>query len=249
MNSETVIEGVQFQLPAGLNVDRLAVAFRSTGAVQVGPLLAPEQARLLQRHLIERSDWRLILNSGDKVFELDAATQKAMSHEKRLQLEQAVHHAAARGFQYRFNSVRVPDRAEERVARDSLLDRFAAFLSSPPMLALLRQVTGEPDIGFADAQATRYASGDFLTAHDDEVAGKNRRAAYVYGLTEGWRPEWGGLLLFHGEEGIISRGFAPRYNVMTLFKVPQTHSVSMVAPFAAKERYSVTGWLRAGALS
>ena len=102
-------------------------------------------------------------------------------------------------------------------------------------------MTGAADIAFADAQATAYAPGDFLTAHDDNVAGKARRAAYVLGLTPGWRTDWGGLLLFHRD----STAWVPRFNTLNLFGVPQPHSVSQVASFAGNRRYAVTGWLRA----
>jgi SM-20-related protein len=108
----------------------------------------------------------------------------------------------------------------------------------------LRVVTGKKGIDFADAQATAYGPGHFLTAHDDEVAGKQRHAAYVFNLTPVWRVDWGGLLLFHGADGHVSRGFTPSFNALNIFAVPQPHSVSMVAPFAANRRYSVTGWLR-----
>ena len=54
----------------------------------------------------------------------------------------------------------------------------------------------------------------------------------------------GGLLLFDGEDGHIERGFTPSFNALNLFTVPQPHSVSRVAPFAANRRYSITGWLR-----
>jgi Rps23 Pro-64 3,4-dihydroxylase Tpa1-like proline 4-hydroxylase len=36
----------------------------------------------------------------------------------------------------------------------------------------------------------------------------------------------------------------PRFNTLTLFAVPQLHSVSMVTKSAAFRRYSITGWLR-----
>jgi Rps23 Pro-64 3,4-dihydroxylase Tpa1-like proline 4-hydroxylase len=31
---------------------------------------------------------------------------------------------------------------------------------------------------------------------------------------------------------------------MNIFRVPQLHAVSYVAPFARADRYSITGWLR-----
>jgi Rps23 Pro-64 3,4-dihydroxylase Tpa1-like proline 4-hydroxylase len=66
----------------------------------------------------------------------------------------------------------------------------------------------------------------------------------VFGLTPQWRIEWGGLLLFHGADGQVERGFVPRFNSLALFAVPQLHSVSMVTRAAPYRRYSITGWLR-----
>ena len=168
-----------------------------------------------------------------------------MSAEERGRLEKLVHAAAKSGFQYRYETLRVADEAQERrKARDDALTGFANFLCSEPVLALMRRVTGFGDIDFADAQATAYRPGDFLTAHDDAVEGKNRRAAYVFGLTPEWRTEWGGLLLFLNEQGDVERGLLPRFNALNLFSVPQRHSVSAVAPYAGEVRLSVTGWLR-----
>jgi len=75
---------------------------------------------------------------------------------------------------------------------------------------------------------------------------KNRRAAYVLGMTPIWRTEWGGVLLFHDEQQLTIKGLVPRFNCLNLFQVPQLHSVSEVTRSAAYRRYSVTGWLRAG---
>jgi SM-20-related protein len=118
-------------------------------------------------------------------------------------------------------------------------------MQSAQMLDLLEAITGQRG-GFTDGFATAYGPGDFLTGHDDDVAGKNRLAAYVYGLTKGWRIEWGGLLLFHGPNERTVEGLAPRFNTLDLFSVPRQHSVTLVTPAAPHRRYTVTGWLRGG---
>jgi Rps23 Pro-64 3,4-dihydroxylase Tpa1-like proline 4-hydroxylase len=118
-------------------------------------------------------------------------------------------------------------------------------MSSAPVISLFRALTGSSEIDFADVQATRYRAGHFLTEHHDKREGSRRIAAYVLGLTETWRPEWGGLLLFH-KNGDVSRGLIPRMNSLSLFAVPQDHSVSLVAPFCPQPRLSITGWFRPG---
>jgi Rps23 Pro-64 3,4-dihydroxylase Tpa1-like proline 4-hydroxylase len=122
---------------------------------------------------------------------------------------------------------------------------MARSLSTEPVLGIVRRITGAEDINYADAQATAYSPGDFLTAHDDAVEGKNRRAAFVLSLTPVWRIEWGGLLLMHGEGDAPARAWMPDMNLLTIFKVGQMHSVSEVTRVSPYRRYSITGWLRA----
>jgi len=94
------------------------------------------------------------------------------------------------------------------------------------------------------AQATYYTRESFLSAHDDIADHKkNRLVAYVLGFAKNWAIDWGGLLqFFDPESGEIIESFLPTFNGLTLFRVPQWHSVSFVAPFARAPRFSVTGW-------
>jgi Rps23 Pro-64 3,4-dihydroxylase Tpa1-like proline 4-hydroxylase len=231
------------RLSSELDWEQLSSAYAATGRLHVPGFLHPDDAALLHQSLRNRQDWRLVVNQGERSFDLDREAQKALSAEQRQQLEAAVHAEARYGFQYLYESVRVPDQPEQRLGDDPLL-AFARFMSSDPVRGFLREVTGCDAIDFADAQATAYSPGHFLTAHDDEVAGKHRHAAYVYNLTPRWRVDWGGLLLFEDSSGHVEQGFTPSFNALNLFTVPQPHSVSMVAPFAANRRYSITGWLR-----
>jgi len=233
-----------FRLHPRIDAGAAREAFLRSGHVQIAPFLDGEGAEQLLRHLEERGDWRLVLNAGEKVYEIDRAGQQSLTQAQRDEMEKRVLAAATSGFQYRFETIRVADDEAGRAASASLLDQLASFLSSAPVLALLRQVSGCGRIDFADAQATCYRAGHFLTRHDDDVEGKGRRAAYVFGLTGSWRPEWGGLLLFHAPDSNIEHGYLPRMNALTLFAVPRAHSVSLIAPFAGRPRYSVTGWLR-----
>jgi Rps23 Pro-64 3,4-dihydroxylase Tpa1-like proline 4-hydroxylase len=71
------------------------------------------------------------------------------------------------------------------------------------------------------------------------------QVAYVMNFcAEEWRPDWGGYLLFYDEDGDVVAGFKPRFNALNLFRVPQKHSVTYVAPFAPIARFAITGWFR-----
>lgn len=234
-----------FHLNAALDPETLAQQFARHGRLQIPDFLASGSADVLHAHLNASEEWRHIINSGDKVFEAAVDDFRAMPVDQRAAVDAAMHAAAASGFQFQYDMIRVADAREDRIASGSILDAFALFMNSEPVLALLRQISGRTDVRFADAQATRYLPGDFLTRHDDAVSGKDRVLAYVMNLSRGWRAEWGGLLLFNDAEGGVVETMLPRFNALSLFAVPQPHSVSYVAPYASAPRLSITGWLRA----
>lgn len=235
-----------FRINPLLDADQLHADFQAKGRIHIADFLVLDDAERLVQFLKNSTAWRLVLNSGSKVFELDRKAQSALTPEQRNQLDQAAYAEARYGFQYCYETIRVADAQDERAASGTLLDEFALFLSSSSVLAFLKTVVGDGSISFADAQATAYGPGHFLTAHDDAVAGKNRRAAFVFNLSRDWSLDWGGLLAFHERGAGTAEVMVPAFNAINLFSVPQLHSVTMVAPFAPRRRYSVTGWLRSG---
>ncbi|KQO57412.1 2OG-Fe(II) oxygenase [Sphingomonas sp. Leaf257] len=234
------------RLNPSLDTDRLARDFARDGRVRIPAILTEECAVWWHEHLRQRGDWRQVVNSGDRLFELDRTTRQGMSPEQRQALDDAVYAGARHGFQYRYETIRTPDGAAARIASDDPLAVFARWMSQEATLDMLRKIVGDDAVAMADAQATAYAPGDFLTGHDDGVAGKNRVAAYVLGLTPAWRCEWGGLLLFHGVQGDAAEAWVPQFNTLNIFAVPQPHSVSEVTRAAPYRRYAITGWLRRG---
>ena len=232
------------EIDSGLDPKALAQAFGERKRLRIQPFLVPRSAELLRSHLEGATDWRHVIKGEENVFEASADAMETMAAQARHTLEEAIYREAGHAFRFRYDTIRVPDSPAQRQDLATPLARFAQFMSSPPTLEFFRQVTGNDDICFADAQATRYRRGDFLTRHDDSVGGKDRSHAFVLGLTPQWRPEWGGLLLFNGADGGVADAHAPTFNALDLFAVGQPHSVSFVAPYAASARISITGWLR-----
>ncbi|ATE63436.1 2OG-Fe(II) oxygenase [Rhizorhabdus dicambivorans] len=234
--------GSDFSIARGLDVEALKAAFDRDGRVEVRGFLVPADAARLRAHLAARDDWTLVLNAGKAVYEIPRQGYAQLSAAQLADLDRHVVEAARTGFHYRYETIRVAD--DPAMRGRTPLDAFVGFMSSPEVLALVAAITGADDIAFADGQATAYSAGHFLTRHDDDVAGKNRRAAYVLGLSDGWQPEWGGLLMFHGADGLVEQGYVPMFGALRLFAVPAMHSVSYVTPLAPEPRLSVTGWLR-----
>lgn len=223
----------------------MAAEYAARRRVRVCNLLATDGLVDFYYHLAEREDWWHLINTPQGVVELDRKARESMDAGERIALDATAAAGARDGFQYRYEGLRVPSGAAPEMASDSPLASFALLMASPEMLELLGAITGFDGIAFTDGHATAYGPGDFLTGHDDDVVGKNRIAAYVFGMTPRWRAEWGGLLLFHGADEASVIGHVPRFNTLDLFAVPQQHSVSMVTPAAPARRYAVTGWLRA----
>jgi SM-20-related protein len=235
---------LSFTINPDLDATILAGRFAHSRRIQIRNFLTLPDANTLHDHLLANPGWRHVINSGDKIFEAAVDDFDTMPIDQKRPLEAAMFAAAAQGFQFQYDSIRVPDDPAARRNSGSLLDQFASFMSSPETLDILRRISGQQVIRFADAQATRYRAGDFLTRHDDAVTGKDRVLAYVMNLSRGWRAEWGGLLLFNDTDGGVIETLVPQFNSLCLFTVPQPHSVSYVAPYATEPRLSVTGWLR-----
>lgn len=235
---------IDFQLNPDLDVEALANEYAARRRVRVHGLLARPGIAELYEFLDGHDGWWQLINTPRGIIELDRPTRARMSGKRRAALDGEVHEGARFGFQYRYEGLRVPDDADEVEGGEDPLAAFARLMSSETMINFLRQVTGSAEVAFTDGQATAYGPGDFLTGHDDDVPGKDRIAAYVFGMTPRWRPEWGGLLLFHADDEATVAGHVPRLNTLDLFAVPQNHSVSIVTPAAPTRRYAITGWLR-----
>ena len=221
------------KLRSTFNWDALCEHLDTHGWVQVPNILARADADALYRTLSGLEHWHTSIGAGGQSWSVPAGadTSLALGHAH-------AHAGSTQGFSYAFEHIPA---LEAGVVPE--LVGVEALVRSQGFLDIGRRLLGD-DICFADAQACRYGPGHFLTTHDDNVAGKHRRAAYVLSLTPEWRADWGGLLLFHDEKGRVTNGLVPGFNVLNIFKVPVAHSVSAVAPFAPARRYTITGWLR-----
>ena len=234
------------QIDPRLDPTELAPAFSAHGRLHLPGFLNPQGADDLYQAMIGDLPWNRAFNWSDRHFDVPLEAFEAQEAEAHAALDQAAIDAARTGFQYRFDSWKVSDTVRSGQVTGSQVEAAYGFLNSPAFLDFVRAVTGDRRIAFCDAQATRYRPGDFLTAHNDHADGKNRLYAYVLNLTPGWTADWGGLLMFLDQDGHVSEGYTPAYNALNLFRVPQRHAVSYVAPFAGGPRLAITGWIREG---
>jgi len=236
-----------FAINPALDPARYAPQFAGRGRLHLPDFLVPPAAERLHQYLAQSAEWSLVLHDGTHVREATPAQRRHADEVWEREMAAFAYARAREGFEFLYEHRKVSDDPRERAADPSPVARFVDFLNSPAFLEFARRLTGQPDIVRADAQATRYRPGDFLTQHDDfdKTGRKLRRAAYVFNLTPRWQPDWGGQLQFIGPDGHVTEAWVPRFNALNVFAVPQPHSVSIVSPFAVGARYSVTGWLLA----
>jgi hypothetical protein len=225
--------------------DRAALAARlaATGRVQIPGLLDDASAETLRDEAAVRTPFQTVTLGGKGHVDLPAAWLEGLTPAQRTDMGRAAQEAATERFHYLYDNHPIWD-LDQAGRLDGVWKAWVAFANSEAFLGPMREITGEPRIAFADAQVTRYRRGHFLTAHDDGIEGKNRYFAYVLNLSPRWKIEWGGLLMFHGDDGHVAEAFLPNFNSLNLLKVPALHSVSQVSLFAGDDRLAITGWLR-----
>jgi SM-20-related protein len=239
---------MKLRLDPGLDARRMGQALNRAGRIHLPGMLVAEDALAVGRALAaEDAPWVKAVQIAGRALDTTLEAWDGMAPDVRDGLEAAKRDAARAGFLYQFDAWRISDEIEAGKRRGgpaAAVEAVYDLINSEPYLAFIRELTGEPRAVYCDAMATRYRPGDFLTTHDDGVEGKNRLFAFVFNFTPVWRPDWGGLLLFPGQDGHIDEGFTPSFNALNLFRVPAPHTVTQVASFAAGPRLSVTGWIR-----
>ncbi|MDB5712980.1 MAG: proline hydroxylase [Sphingomonadales bacterium] len=219
----------------------LAATFARVGRIRISDFLVRDAAEMLHDELAASTAWRRVINGKAKVFEISRADFASLDSDHRLQIQDKITAASLEGFQFNYETIRISDDAIERGGSGTTLDAFLDFMNGDDVRQFFRDVTHATRLDLIDGQATAYGPGDFLTCHDDNVAGKHRLGAYVLGLTKNWQQQWGGALQFHADP---PDAWTPEFNTLALFAVPQQHSVDRVNHDADRLRLSVTGWLR-----
>ncbi|WP_298399961.1 2OG-Fe(II) oxygenase family protein [Sphingobium sp.] len=236
-----------FDLNPTLDVASLSSKFANHGRVQVRDILTRQTAQTV-RHILQReTNWGLACQVGTEApLMLRRHEVAAIDPAKRQALGQSLHRAAAAGdYAVQFHQYPILTAYLEQWAPNSPHDFLLEYINAEPFVNLVRAITGMADLIKADAQATLFGPGDFLSIHNDSHREERWRVAYVLNFSDpGWKPDWGGYLNFLNDDGDIIEGWLPRFNSLNLLRVPQSHQVSYVPPFAPVGRFAITGWFR-----
>ena len=227
-----------------LDHSELIETYKQFGRVHIPEFLDSQSAVKIHQTLEDQLEWNLAWNDQGKHIDLSYTGVMAWSDEQKNTLQQKIHTQAEREFQYCYSAIPIFDIYQNKLMPGHFFNEIYELFNHPKLIAFVQDVTGHELIRYADMQATRFSKGHFLTEHDDNVQGKNRLAAYVLNLTPEWKNDWGGALTFPDNKNLEGEFLYPTFNALNIFSVPQRHSVSFVTPFAAANRYSITGWFR-----
>lgn len=231
-------------LNPGLDPDALRHGLEEAGRLQIKDFLAGEDAERVYQMLMSHTPWWTAFNVGEKVAQVSPEMASRLTPAQVQEFMTGIQVRARTEYQFLYNYYPVLGHYFDRSQPWVPVYEAYEFLNSTPVLDFFREVTGRPDIRWADAQATLYRAGHFLKRHTDEQHSEKRIAAYVLNLTKGWDPDWGGFLQFFDADRNIEQAFRPAFNALNIFLIPALHSVGMVANYAPGHRYSITGWLR-----
>src|SRR5579884_2026476 len=213
------------------------------GRVQIPDILEDRYAELIHDALAAETEWSLAYQASDGPQRIEHAAYAALDAGARAEFVARIAREARGRYAYVYENYSMLDRYDDPARAEHLFRRLVDAFHHESILDFVRRATGDPEIARVRVQATRYLPGHFLRRHDDSgYDAQRRRFAFVFNLSRGWQADWGGLLHFLDAEGHVVETFVPWYNSLSLFKVPQYHCVSQVAPWAEAPRYALTGW-------
>ena len=238
-------EAVQLRLNPALDLAKYAEIYARRGIVQIPGVFEPAVAEAINDLLTASVPWRMLMtDSSDKPIHFTPAELQQMGRERMDALIKDAFARARENRGYFYNTYPMIEAYMRGWDPGHPIHQVTELINSDEYLGLGRAVLGIPGINKADAHATAYHPGHYLTRHLDYGEDFERRAAYVLGFARNWQPDWGGLLLFLNENQDITEGYVPRFNVLTIFDVKYLHTVTQVSSFAGGVRRAITGWFR-----
>src|SRR6267142_4160422 len=136
-NTATSTADASPELNPELDRARLAETFRQAGRVHIANALTNVSAERIYRCLVQETKWSLTFNKGTNFLDLANVSQ-----EERSKLAFSAWNRARSDFQYFFDNHRLSVDGEPYPDQTHYCAKIVAFLNAPPMLDLIRDVTG-----------------------------------------------------------------------------------------------------------
>lgn len=234
---------METMLNPSLDIEALAEHYQQDQRVRVEGVLLPDVAEKIRDYISSEVTFDLNHFRNGKNASWSEKELKKMSQQELLQVQQDIWKEARNGVGFQYSGYQM-EKADKNSTNPKLqyLHQVFEFLNGEEMLDVINRITDRDDLLGANAQYTRYTSGQFLTRHSDIMESAERQVAYVLGFNNHWHPDWGGLLQFYDEDGTPRDAWTPQFNCLNLFDVKHIHAVTYITPFHGEARLSLTGW-------
>ncbi|MGQ0430761.1 MAG: 2OG-Fe(II) oxygenase [Gammaproteobacteria bacterium] len=235
---------LQLRLNPDLDPARHAAEYAARRCVRIPDFFDEASANALEA-VIASLPWRLLLqDETTKNVVLTREEYAQLAPERRRALDEGMRRRAALGVGHLYLVYPMIEAAVGGYDLGHPIHAPTEFLNSRPMVEFARALIRLPAISKLDAHASCFLPGHYLNRHVDDGLIKERKAAYTINFSREWRPDWGGMLLIYDEQNDVRIGLRPRFNMLTVFDGLVPHSVTAIAPFAPRPRYTVAGWFR-----
>lgn len=225
-----------FSIDARLDLERVAEILRLKGSVHFSSILKLPDAKALYDEMEGCREWALSLKAEgwDRQLRQEAGSLNAAQE---MEVRDRAYAAAATQHSHLYK------RGFISLRNAPILFSFTTFLNSTPFIEFAQQVTGYRPIDI-HVRALCLGPGHFISGHSDEPDPGVCRTNFLFQLTPDWSPDWGGQLeLLNSDGGSVQEAYIPRFNSLSMFSAPRWHAVSMVALFAPKNRYTISGFI------
>jgi len=230
-----------------LDIPALHQEYKETGAVAVKDLLSADVAEAVYEAMKHNVPWELHVKrpkSSGKVEIISHENALKLTEKEKLKLVPKILTLKDNDLSFIYYRHTIPTTEDAASENLLILTQVTRYFNSKNYLKLMGEITGDYSGQEVSTWASRYDSNHHLSIHMDENPTQHRIAAHVLGLTKNWKREWGGQFAFCDARGKPVSYHPPKFNQLTLFKVPRLHLVNKIKPYAKESRFSLFGWYK-----
>ncbi|MFN8575844.1 MAG: 2OG-Fe(II) oxygenase family protein [Candidatus Sericytochromatia bacterium] len=240
----------------GLDFEKIRNDFLSNDYkyITINNFLADDIAEILYNGFkgLDKSLWYQANLGNPKIYRKNLSTdslsyQFSYKYEMFPLLNQNLLDMSNSGIRRQNMNMQISNNPETEISMENPLRKISYFLNSDEMHNLISYITNT-QLSYKKliCFASKYTSDDFLSLHTDRpinILQSPREIAVILNMTKNWLIHWGGILIIlDEEEKNIIEAINPKFNSLTLFKVPLKHAVLPVSCHCNSERFALTGW-------
>jgi SM-20-related protein len=236
----------KLQINPALNLEAAKARYAFQRRVHIPDFLAPTSAEHIYHLLSKNTPWGFAYHDGTTDRFMSMRDLEGLTRGRSERIAKVLQETVQKqGFAFGYHHFPLSLVSTSASGAHTEHEELHHFLSAETMLSLMRDISGKPDIMQAEIQADLFSALHFLGLHKGAQK-HTTQIGFALTFTRNWHADWGGYLNFHAESGDIVQGIIPRFNCLTLFELPQNHSISLVPTSANEKLFMLRGLYHSG---